>query len=502
MMQTRKEKMIDLSNQLTVEQSRNKVLVFGLLLMNLLLAGAYLLEVFKGERSLPQYIIVLALTIVPTIIMLTMYFKQKESKALRYIGMWSFMIFYAYIMMTTDKLMTFCYIILVVILLTVYEDARITLTCNISAMLITCAAISKIFMTGQQEVTNSTEIEICIACMGFLTLYSTFVTTLNGSIKKAQLNKIDGEKEQTERLLNVVLGVADSMEQSIVVLTDETNKLDESVSTTKESMENLAEGASNTALAIQTQQEKTAEINEHIYTLEGVTESIVSNVKTSKKIVEGNQTSMKQLLNQVEKSEEASNLVAVQMKELKTYTDKMQDIMTLINNVASQTRLLALNASIEAARAGEAGRGFAVVAGEISNLASQTSNATGDIDVLIGAIIRSLDEVFNAVNNLLESNSLQSDYINETAKGLQELNNLVENIFQESSRLDNMVSTVSNANTVIVDTIQNVSASTEEITAKALETLEGSSHDMMSVANVLHTVEELKLYANELNKNR
>lgn len=502
MAQMKTENRIDLSDRIIVEQNRNKIIVIGLSLMNILLAGAYLLEVIKGERSLPQYVIVLVLTVIPTVVMTLMYLKKKETQLIRYVGMWSFMLFYTYVMMTTDKLMTFCYIILLVILLTVYEEIRITLTCSIVSIVIILGAIAKIYMTGQQAITNSSEIEICIACMLFVTLYSALVTKLNGKIKNAQLDKIDGEKEQTEQLLNVVLKVADSMEQSIVVLSDETNKLNESVETTKESMESLAEGASNTAIAIQTQQEKTAEINEHIYVLEGVTESIVSNVKTSEEIVEGNQVSMKQLLNQVEKSEDASNLVATQMSELKTYADQMQDIMTLINNVASQTRLLALNASIEAARAGEAGRGFAVVAEQISNLASQTSSATGDIDVLIGAIIHSIGEVVSAVNNLLESNTLQNGYVNETAKGLEEINRLVENIFAESSRLDSMVSTVSGANTAIVDSIQNVSASTEEITAKALETLESSSRDMMSVEKVLNTVEQLKLYADELNQSR
>lgn len=502
MAQMKTENKMDLSNQIIVEQNRNKTIVLGLLLMNTLLAGAYFLEVLKGERLLTQYINVLILTLVPTVVIILMYLKKKESRLIRYVGMWSFMAFYTYVMMTTNKLMTFCYIILLIILLTVYEEIRITLTCSITAMLITISAIAKLYLTGQQNITNSTEIEICIACMLFVTLYSALVTRLNGKVKQAQLDKIDGEKEQTEQLLNVVLKVADSMEQSIVILADETHKLNESVETTKESMESLAEGASNTAMAIQTQQEKTSEINEHIYVLEGVTESIVSNVKISEEIVEGNQTSMKQLLNQVEKSEDASNLVATQMTELKEYADQMQDIMTLINNVASQTRLLALNASIEAARAGEAGRGFAVVAEQISNLASQTSSATGDIDVLIGAIIRSIGEVVSAVNNLLESNTLQNSYVNETAKGLEEINRLVANIFAESSRLDNMVATVSGANTAIVDTIQNVSASTEEITAKALETLESSSRDMMSVEKVLNTVEQLKLYADELNQGR
>ncbi|MBO5302804.1 MAG: hypothetical protein J6A92_02010 [Lachnospiraceae bacterium] len=418
MNQRTNEKYNELANELIADQKRNKIVVMGLTIMNVLIAGAYLLEVFKGERSLLQYLIIAILTIASIVSINVMYARTKEAGSIRYVGMWFFIALYAYIMLTTGKLITFCYIILLQVLLIVYEDVKIALMCSISAIFINVVSIIKIYATGKGAITNSSEVEVALACILLLALYSTMSTQLNGRIKDAQLNKIDADKEKSEGLLQVVLDVADSMEQSIGVLTEETSRLDTSVGNTKESMEDLAAGANTTAIAVQTQQEKTAEINEHIYTLEGVADSIVSHVKTSEQIVTGSQESMSQLLNQVEKSEEASGQVAKEMEELKSYTDQMQSIMALINNVASQTGLLALNASIEAARAGEAGRGFAVVATEISNLAAQTSKATGDIDVLIGGIVRSLGEVVESVNRLMESNSVQTGYVNETAKGL------------------------------------------------------------------------------------
>jgi methyl-accepting chemotaxis protein len=74
------------------------------------------------------------------------------------------------------------------------------------------------------------------------------------------------------------------------------------------------------------------------------------------------------------------------MAELNTQTERVGQILTLINTIAAQTNLLALNATIEAARAGDAGRGFAVVAQEVKALAQQTAAATGDIATEVSGI--------------------------------------------------------------------------------------------------------------------
>jgi methyl-accepting chemotaxis protein len=79
---------------------------------------------------------------------------------------------------------------------------------------------------------------------------------------------------------------------------------------------------------------------------------------------------------------------------------KIDEVVSLISNIAHQTNLLALNATIEAARAGEAGKGFAVVASEVKELASQTATATGEISRQIAEIQSATAQAVSAIRSI------------------------------------------------------------------------------------------------------
>jgi methyl-accepting chemotaxis protein len=113
--------------------------------------------------------------------------------------------------------------------------------------------------------------------------------------------------------------------------------------------------------------------------------------------------------------------VAGALEKFKKTADEMNSITVIITDVASQTRLLALNASIEAARAGEAGRGFAVVASEISNLAGQTTAATENINTLISDVVKQVENMVTTIERLLKTDDEESKCAADTAESFEKI---------------------------------------------------------------------------------
>ncbi len=488
----KEKKVLDLSVKSNAERSMNKTAMLGVLILDIILSVAYLIEVVKHTRDILSYILILAMFVIPGVIALLIYKKKKDSSAIRYVLGIGFCIFYAYTMFTTTTELSFVYIVVLFVVFQVYIDIKYMVIVGCTALVINIGVIIMQVATGTFTAKALTNAEIIVACVILVTTFAIMAVNKIQLINKSNIDKADTEKEQSEKLLNTTLEVASSMTNNIEIAVEETIGLNQEIDATVKEMEQLVANTNEEVEAIAAQKESTNKINEHIKGVGVAVDSIVAEVDSAENNLKESSSVMENLLKQVQVSEKSGILASEKMEGLKEYASQMQDIMGLISNVAKQTSLLALNASIEAARAGEAGRGFAVVADEIASLSAQTNNATGDINVLIENIVKSIEEVTASMEELLESSRLQNEYVDVTAGNVDKIHESTQGIAAQVSGLKEVVDVVTEANQQVAERIEHVSAVMEKVMDGANTTLESCNTNLQSVANVSDVMDRLK----------
>jgi len=260
----------------------------------------------------------------------------------------------------------------------------------------------------------------------------------------------------------------------------------------------VTDGTSESAEAVQRQLLKTREIQDHIDGVEQAAEVIRDNVRVTGDAVKEGQSHIAEMSTFTAEVDQAGQNVAAALDMFKETASKMNTITDIINNVASETSLLSLNASIEAARAGEAGRGFAVVAGEISGLAKQTTDATENIVSLIENINSQADTMVDTIQHLIKTGAEESRCAEQTAESFHVISENVDVIREHSLNLSQVVENLAEANKEIVESIQTISAITEEVTAHASETHDASVYNRDVVDRINSLVVDLNGHAQQL----
>jgi methyl-accepting chemotaxis protein len=230
---------------------------------------------------------------------------------------------------------------------------------------------------------------------------------------------------------------------------------------------------------------QTAERSEGLTTkVAAASEQASTNVQSVASATEELSSSVNEISRQVQESARMAGDAVGQARstnqrvgELSKAAARIGDVVALINTIAEQTNLLALNATIEAARAGEAGRGFAVVASEVKALAEQTSKATGEIGQQIAGIQSATEESVGAI---------------------REISSTIEKLSEISSTIAAAVEQQGAATQEISRNVQQAAQGTQQVSANITDVQRGASETGSASSQVLSAAQSLSGDSNRL----
>jgi methyl-accepting chemotaxis protein len=205
------------------------------------------------------------------------------------------------------------------------------------------------------------------------------------------------QEEQKRRLeierRDALLRLADDFESHVNTTVEQVAEAATKMNSTSKSMTEVAEHTLNQASASSS---AAHEASMNVHTVAVAAEELSSSIsEISRQVSIASNTSRA-----AEEKAQHTNTIIQRLLEA---TDRIGEIVSLINKIAGQTNLLALNATIEAARAGESGKGFAVVAGEVKALANQTARATSEIDAQVNAVQQATGQAVTVIQDILRT---------------------------------------------------------------------------------------------------
>jgi methyl-accepting chemotaxis protein len=213
-------------------------------------------------------------------------------------------------------------------------------------------------------------------------------------------------------------------------------------------------------------------------------EEMVANISSVTNTLVSNATNVKTLQDASEVGKTGLQEVATDIQEIARESEGLLEINAVMENIASQTNLLSMNAAIEAAHAGEAGKGFAVVADEIRKLAESSSEQSKTIGTVLKKISESIKKITDSTENVLKKFEAIDTSVNTVADQEENIRNAMEEQGEGSKQ--------------VLHSASSLSELTQQVKSGSEEMLEGSKEVMKESQNLERMTQEISSGMNEM----
>ncbi len=318
--------------------------------------------------------------------------------------------------------------------------------------------------------------------IGILAERTEHLMTVSGKLTESARSSGDATKQIAATIQQVAQGIS---EQSTGITQTST-----SVDQMNRAIDGVARGAQAQAAAISQASEVTSHISIAIEQVTNNAQAVTHDSAEAASLSRNGAKTVKETIAGMETIRSKVGLSASKVEEMGTRSEEIGAILETIEDIASQTNLLALNAAIEAARAGEQGKGFAVVADEVRKLAERSSMATKEIAKLIKGIQNTVNEAVGAMRD--SASEVEAGVARANSAGIVLDNILVaaESVYKQAEEAGNAAAKVSAAAAELVQSVDSVSAVIEENTAATEQMAANSSELTRSIENIASVSEE------------